>query len=333
MILYNDGRGASAIHTDIITVCEVSQLEQLRQFPRGHFRLTADLDLAGAVWESFAFGGTLEGCSHTISNLKILSADATGCQGFFSVLQPGGCVSGLRLRHVWVTGDPNAVCIGAVAGRNEGRILDCQVGADAPYQPIKSKKRNFLTGVCDDSYLFDRRSGGVHIGAIAGINNGRIGHCLSYLRLLTDPALHTKGLYGSGRGSAQGSWRDCANRSELLSARAVAMRKDMVRYMEDMGNLCWIPTKDMAFTTASPNGTDVVYKKDVLQYGLPYTQTFGCLERAEAILQRDGCVAPWVPDFSDAADKDHLHPLPAWDVFLGNDCSGALYERPSAFPC
>jgi len=103
------------------------------------------------------------------------------------------------------------------------------------------------------------------------------------------------------------------------------MRKGIVDYMFRMGDVRWIPSKDMAFTTAYADGTNVVYAKNVPHYGLPYTQKYGPLERLTYCLGQDDYVQSWLPAYSDAGDTDPANTEPGWDIYLGNDCSGAVF--------
>lgn len=307
--------------TNIWCISTPQQLERLREDPKGQYCLSADIDMAGAAWEPVDFDGVLDGEGHIIRNFRIVSATEQGNQGFFGCLGESARVSGMHLRAVEVVGAPEATCIGALAGVNLGRIENCSVGADAPYTPTRSGKRRILTGQCDPSVIRDRRQTGVCVGAIAGKNAGMVTGVRSYALLETA----MQALCGENTGSMDGLWRDCTHRSELLGATALQMRRNIVRYMEDQGNFRWIPVKDMTFTSAYSTGTPVVYAKNVVHYGLPYTQKFGSMERAASFLDPQDYVVDWLPEYSDKADTDPQTPYSGWDVYLGTDCSGAVY--------
>ena len=304
---------------NVIFIDSAESLQQMRIWPFGQFVLTADIDLCNAVWEPLDFRGTLEGNGHKISNFKIIHATIRGHQGFFGCLDVGAQVSGLWLTGVQIVGG-EAVAIGGIAGCNKGVIRDCTLGVDAPYKPTRSGKRNILQGDCDDSFIRDRRETGALIGAAVGDNRGSVTGIRSWLRLL----IPGKGGL-CGKGNAQGLWRDVSNRCEKQGKTAVEMRKGIVDYMFRMGDVRWIPQKDMAFTTAYADGINVVYAKDVPHYGLPYTQKFGPLERMTHCLGQDDYVQPWLPGYSDAGDVDPANTEPGWDIYLGNDCSGAVF--------
>ena len=303
----------------IIRIDSEESLQQMRTWPDRHFVLEADIDLMGKPWEPLDFRGTLEGQGHKISNMKIERVTTRGHQGFFGCLEKTARISGLQLTGLQIVGG-EAKAIGGIAGCNRGVIEDCILGADAPYKPTKSGKRNILQGDCDDSFIRDRRENGVKIGAAVGDNFGSVTGIKSWLRLL----IPGKGGL-CGKGDAQGVWRDVSNRVELQGKTAVEMRKTIVHYMFRMGDVRWIPSKDMAFTTAYADGTNVVYAKDVPHYGLPYTQKFGPLERQVYCLGQDDYVHDWLSAYSDAGDVDPANTEPGWDIYLGNDCSGAVF--------
>lgn len=306
----------------MITIHTLQTLQKLRDDPTGHYCLEADIDLGGAQWEPLDFSGILDGKGHKIFNMKICTATADGNQGFFGRVEDGAQVKNLQLTGLKIAGSPEATAIGAVAGCCRGVIKNCTVGADAPYKPTRSGFRNILQGDCDDSYILDQRAEGVAIGAAVGVNTGSVTDIRSYLRLLI-PAQMPQGL--CGRGEATGLWRDVSNRCELQGKPAMLMRKTIVDYMFAMGDLRWIPSKDLNFTSAYSDGTPVVYGKDVPHYGLPYTQKYGTLERMAHYLKEDDYVIEDLPSYSDAGDKDPANTKEGWDFYLGTDCSGAVF--------
>ena len=305
---------------NVICIDSAEALQKLREAPNGHFRLTADIDLKGEDWAPVDFNGILEGNGKRISHFRITRATEAGCQGFFGCLETAAQISDLTITYLTVVPAENACCIGALAGVNRGKLSGCTVGEDAPYQPTVRGNRNALTGFCDESEIYASRNEKACVGAIAGINTGLITDARSYLRLLGSH----QGLCGRNSGQAQGLYRDVSHRSDLLPQRAIAMREKIVAHMRAMGDFRWIPQKDMCFTSAY-SSTQKVYERDSLHYGLPYTQKYGSLERAQYCLQVDRKVADWLPAFSDAAPEAQGCEVTPWDVYLGNDCSGAVY--------
>lgn len=305
----------------VITIDSKESLMQLCRNPDGHFCLCADVDMAGEEWLPVDFQGVLDGNGHRICNIKITHASERGYQGFFGQLSEKARVSGLTLTGLQIIVAEDAVAVGSVAGVNYGTITNCTVGADAPWLPTRSGKRKILQGDCDHSFIRSRGESEAKVGAVVGINAGTITDVISYLRLLLPG--NASGLCGEGQ--ATGLWRDVSNRTDKLSHEAIAMRQKIVDHMYRMGDIRWIPSKDLNFTTAYSDGINVVYAKDVAHYGLPYTQKFGSLERLQACLEADGYVKDDLPGYSDAADKDPGNTLPGWDNYLGNDCSGAVF--------
>lgn len=301
---------------DIINSFET--LDKMRQNPWGSFFLTEDIDLGGQIWEPLDFHGTLDGNGKRISNFRITNCTDNGHQGFFGLLGEDARVCNVILTGIYLVAAENAVAIGALAGVNHGTIRSCSVGADAPFVPTPSKKRNVLTGEPDDSCLIAPK--GVCAGAIAGINAGMVTDVRSYLRLLTPK----QGLCAVNSGTVQGTYADVSQRTQLLPQSAIAMRREIVAHMETQGNFCWIPGKDMGFTSAY-TGSYKIYEKDAVHYGLPYTQKYGSVERAQYCMTEDAYVADWLPAFSDAAQEAQGSKETPWDVYLGNDCSGAVY--------
>ncbi|MBQ6839774.1 MAG: hypothetical protein IJO45_03685 [Oscillospiraceae bacterium] len=303
---------------ELVNIDTVEMLLQIPLAPEGNYRLMADIDLDGAVWKPFDFNGTLDGNGKSIYNFRII-ADGSGNQGFFGCVGEKGTVKDLTLKNLSLVVDANAVAAGAVAGVNRGKIENCTVGADAPYVATPRGNRNALTGYCDDSTIYaDRTSAAV--GAVAGINAGVIIGAVSYLRLLGKP----QELCAQNTGTAEGLYRDVSRRTELLPRSAIDMRKEIVAHMETQGNFRWIPAKDMAFTSAY-TGSYKIYEKNQVHYGLPYTQKNGSVERARVCLTEDDYVADWVPEYSDASPLSRGSEAAPWDVYMGNDCSGAVY--------
>lgn len=304
------------MNENVILIGCAEELMQLKTAPRGNYRLTADIDLQGSIWEPVDFSGVLDGDGNSISNFRIVGGERLG---FFGILGENAVVSRLTLKKFSIMADENTIAAGGLAAINRGRIESCTLGADAPYVPTPRGNRNALTGWCDDSRIYIKKAYTM-AGSVVGENTGIIKNAVSYLQLLSGK----QGLCGKNSGEAEGLYRDVTHRTELLPERAIAMRKEIVSHMERQGNFTWIPSKDMTFTSAY-TGSVKVYEKDQLHYGLPYTQKNGCIERAQYCMGADDYVADWLPGYSDAAKESYGSPVPPWDVYLGNDCSGAVY--------
>jgi len=294
----------------------IDTAESLQKIGKGNYRLTADINLDGAVWEPIDFAGILDGNGKCVYNFRVVNGEN---RGFFSVLEDTAVVYGLTLKNFSVVTDENTRSAGGLAGVNRGKIENCILGEDAPFVPTPRGNRNALTGYCDDSTVYAERTDAV-VGAVAGDNSGVITDVVSYIRLLNNH----QGLCGKNTGKAEGLYRDVSHRVERLPQNAIAMRKEIVAHMERQGNFVWIPSKDMTFTSAY-SGSVKVYEKDQVHYGLPYTQKNGSIERAAHCMTRDDYIAEWLPGYSDAAKESYGSAVAPWDVYLGNDCSGAVY--------
>lgn len=300
----------------IVNIDTAQMLCNIQNDPAGCYRLTADIDLLGAVWEPVDFGGTLEGNGKCISNFRIGGGSK---RGFFSVLEESAVVRDITLKNFSIAADETTAAAGGLAAVNRGRIENCTLGMDAPYVPTPRGNRNALVGCCDDSCIYAEKTGAA-VGAVVGENSGKIIKTVSYVRVLNQH----QGLCGKNTGEAEGLYRDVTHRTELLPQSTIAMRRQIVSHMERQGNFTWIPSKDMAFTSAY-SGSVKVYEKDQIHYGLPYTQKNGCVERAAYCMTRDDYIADWLPGYSDAAKEAYGSQVAPWDVYLGNDCSGAVY--------
>ncbi len=103
-----------------------------------HFRLTADVDLAGVYSEdtgtswtpigtgTASFSGTFDGYGHTVQNLYINTAEA-GYVGLFGTVDGTGTVKNLKVSGILKAVDCNGKehFTGGVAGQSQGAILNC----------------------------------------------------------------------------------------------------------------------------------------------------------------------------------------------------------------
>ena len=130
----------------------IEQLELLRG-SKGSFELAADLDLAGRRWEPLDFGGTLDGCGHTIANAWI--DEDTGAVGFFGVNT--GTIGRLKLENIQITSDCENADVGLLVGENRGDI--------------------YAVEVTDSEMLLNCVAGENHIGTIVGCNKYLLRNC------------------------------------------------------------------------------------------------------------------------------------------------------------
>lgn len=112
-----------------------------------HFKLTADISLAGVDWVPIPdFAGVLDGNGHAVTGLTV-DADPDEPAGLFANIAKTAVVRNLTLQNVSITGDAAA---GALAGQSSGEISDVRVTSGT------------VTSTGDD------------VGGLVGVNRGTI---------------------------------------------------------------------------------------------------------------------------------------------------------------
>ena len=119
---------------------EISTKEQLKAIDDlwGNYRLTADIDLAGESWtplafymndEEVEFCGTFDGNGFKIKNLTISSMGERATRGYGLFSKNKGTIKDLGLENVNISFNVDSSWgidgFGAIAGYNEGKIIDC----------------------------------------------------------------------------------------------------------------------------------------------------------------------------------------------------------------
>jgi len=150
------------------------------------FSLEADLDLADWDWQGWGrnkgagFSGTLAGNGHSIGNLTIDLAEAGAFHvGLFGYVTESGAVRDLELMDCSIMGGGTLARSGALAGYNEGMLVNCSVSG-------------LVTGgrQCDD------------VGGAVGLNEGQLFICQVSGSVSTgDHARGIGGAVGNNRGS------------------------------------------------------------------------------------------------------------------------------------
>lgn len=147
------------------------------------FRLTADLNFAGMQAPQVAvFNGTLEGDSHTISNVAITSA-----QDFASLFKRvNGTIKDLNVKNLEINADDSSYV--AFAAQNygtldnvtvDGKVCgDRYVGGSVAFNGNEGKILN-----CTSSATVE---GVLNCGGIAGFNSGMIKNCTNDGKVNTD---------------------------------------------------------------------------------------------------------------------------------------------------
>ena len=152
-----------------------------------HFRMTADIDLAGELFRSSLIGafeeeyfsGHFDGDGHVISNFTARVED-DNYTGLFSAISEEGLVENLELKSVDISG----WSVGGLCGENNGVVRNCHVegylsvyrgaGCLCGYNEGVLKGCSVLCEVKADSW---ENCG--EIGGISGCNNGIVAECCS----------------------------------------------------------------------------------------------------------------------------------------------------------
>jgi len=170
-----------------------------------YYKLGADIDLAGITWTTapiWTFEGAFDGDGFTVSNLSICGQERLGLFGFLGL---DAEVRDLCVRDVNIVGEDDAMWVGALAGRNDGSVIDCSgsgcftghmrasvgglVGMNEG-EILHSSADVRLTGTADsafvgglvgsnvgvigESFVCAAVSGNSDLGGIAGLNEGRV---------------------------------------------------------------------------------------------------------------------------------------------------------------
>ena len=228
--LYLKGKGTPSAPfeiwtpADLLLMADVISQRQLQyisdedyvDYSNGYFRLMADLDMEGIVWEGigtelYTFFGTLDGNGHTIRNLNVNNGlGETQRLGLFLSIGQGGTVRDLTLASAIVFPGGNMNASGVIAHVNKGTIARCVVtdssvslGNYAYLGGIAGK--NDTTGVIVNCAVRNtsliRRHGGTSTKAIGGItqaNNGLVLCCYTYGCTFTNGTAENGSILSSG---------------------------------------------------------------------------------------------------------------------------------------
>ena len=197
-------------------ISTAEELVAMRLDPNGRYHLTKDIDLRGAEWVPFEFGGTLIGGGHKIKNF-VLKYNNTSEFGFFTA---NNCtIEGICLSDFVYTVSASVgseVCVGALVGRNSGDIRDCSI-TDCTVTV------DFTANVSCPSFWFGLIAG-KNLGVITGCSSSSsvdmdlVGAAMGNNRQLT--ALHVGGLVGESSGTLSGLYYggSITVRSEAISS-------------------------------------------------------------------------------------------------------------------
>lgn len=339
-------------------------LRNMAEHPDGKFKLLCDIDLGGAELtpigsESTPFSGKLDGGGFTVQNFTLVAKDSVA--GFFGYIT--GTVEGLTLADYELSlKGSDVTAAGGFVAVNRGTLRDCNTEDSViRYSGAGNIALGSLAGQsegatvkavsADTDLIVEPTGGSVKVGGLAGVStNDSFTDCDAAGRLLVtqNGANCTVGLFGGEMSDSKvasckfagsmntvdgkfyneyaGSekdvtfsnchWRDNTYSDDLLSESESDMRQSVVDTMLAMGSYEWTCSKNLVYYC--PDGDEYctqIYIAGLTYRGLPYTHNWGSLERFLYCFNEDGTLKDWLPDTG----------YDGWDMYIGNDCSGAVY--------
>lgn len=217
---FTEGKGTAENPYRIYTAF---QLDQIRNFPKQHFRLAADIALTepwtpigSSEEQTEMFSGSLDGAGHKISNLQIKNDSRYA--GLFSYIF-GGTVRNLTV-EVNISAKSDA---GGIAGHLEGgRIENCTVTGLVAAEStnaggIAGTNAGAITNCLSAVYVTESRS---YAGGIAGRNTGTIQNCLSAVHAVTAD-MYAGGIAGANfGGTVEGCVAANMRTTDILTANS-----------------------------------------------------------------------------------------------------------------
>lgn len=149
--------------------------------------LEADIDLTGYAFTGIPiFSGTFEGCGHRITGLNLCHEGSV--QGLFRYLTATALVQDLTLSGTVQPGGSKGQ-IGAIAGRNAGRIRNCSFTGTLSGSDYVGGIAgvNTVTGIIESCHAAGDIHGDHFVGGIAGENLGVIRSCSNRAAINTSP--------------------------------------------------------------------------------------------------------------------------------------------------
>ena len=176
--------GGSGDPNDPYRISTVKDLNSIGHNPRlmqRHFKLVADLDLAGVHFYPIGdyyhpYGGTFDGNGHTVSHLTIKGVGDVGMFGWLA-----GEVKSLGVADVNITG--SGWYVGGLVGYNQdgGSVTQCySTGAISGFGDVGGLVgHNSDNGSVADCYSIGTVSGKWSVGMLVGTNWGMVTRCYS----------------------------------------------------------------------------------------------------------------------------------------------------------
>lgn len=323
--------------------------KNIANHPDGKFELLCNIDMEGAVLAPIPeFTGDIMGADCSVSNFTV-QGDGENF-GFIGVNK--GKIRNLILNQVTFVPGANAKNIGSLAGVNEDTILRCTVNGDmtvdqaaegAACGSITGMNTGSLTNTSSTVALYYNAPGAATVGGITGIaQGGTVDKITINGRITVAGANKTMGLLAGT--SENVVLNGCAflgednsldgklvtsftgneddenvtvtdarlrdNGREPLPDNVRALREKVVKAMYDMGTVEWRVKQDLMYT-------DRMWSTTYQFKGIPYNHKSGSLAQAMTLIGEDGYLVDEVYDW---ATSD------SWDMYFGNDCSGALQQ-------
>ena len=300
-------------------------LRLIAKEPAGNYKLAADIDMAGESWTPVDFSGSLDGCGHTISNLRTEKCEERKNAGMFGVLS--GTVKDLHLRDAYICGN-GAEYAGVLAGTVTGSAEGCTVTGTLCA----------CTGACTGA-MAGKVSGTVIGGTALEAKTGP-DEKYAATGLCADVQTEKGALVGKTEEGAtvSGLWRDNTYRFERLSKTLQARREKAVSYMRSMATVQWrVCEGKLEYLRNGLGNTAVHYQlfeEGKTYQGLPYCHSGGGLARFLApMAKKEGRVYITKPGLENGhyyvGDYAKEHGFQEKESFgfiqyMGNDCSSAV---------
>ncbi len=276
---YSGGTGTAQSPYEIATAQDLIDLGNNTDDYDKHFIMTADIDLAGRVFDKAViagdidadyyfdgteFTGSFNGNGHTISNLSI--ANSSGYYiGLFGNLGSAAKVTNLKLTGVNNTG---LNYVGGLCGYNTlGTISECEVSGFVTGSYCSAGISGYNSGTVSKCTVSGEISQGDDIGGICGFNEGTITECF-------------------GRATIKGGWHHaggiCSSNSPtgiITNCRAIGSVSGSL----SVGGICGANQNIISDCYAQTTATGTSYVGGVCGYNLE-----GDISRCYAIGQVNG---------------------------------------------
>jgi len=338
---------------------ELTTAGDLRQFAGkkdGHFRLSRDIDMQGALWNPAGTGeapftGILDGNGYRISNFIMLYPTMSdGKQGFFGA--NSGTIRNLHLMDVTIRTNANTKMVGAFAAENSGTMENCRVSGTLEALTgvmtcgggiCGSNSGTLRNCTCDLTVTW--KIPGAAVGGLVGESTGgEVIECYvnsnldicseATAGLLVGRAMDTKieTCFAMGMASQNGKTftgngalcADCRARDfnitgDDVTPESAALRQKAVDHMYNMGTVAWTPDVQLYFANMyNQSAATQTFLAGKTHYGMPYTNKYGSYERFAYCFEADGTLKPFIKEIPKGAE--------GFDLYMGNDCSGAVYN-------